>query len=102
MSKEEGKKLDLDFTKLSSIASSGCIPVAVQNIDKWYKEFSHQIDYNKIRTFDYIEETLKGIVNSGGQNFIFTPPFSPCATILSLEDDISSSTISEPVNIFNI
>lgn len=46
--------------------------VAIENIDKWYKEFSHQIDYSKIRTFDYIEDTLKGIVNSGGQNFIFT------------------------------
>lgn len=33
MSKEESNKLDLDFTKLSKIASSDCIPVAVQNID---------------------------------------------------------------------
>ena len=46
--------------------------VKFENIDKWYKEFSHQIDYDKIRSFDYVEETLKGIIEKGGRNFIFT------------------------------
>lgn len=46
--------------------------INIDDIHSWYSYFSKELDYTKIRTFDYVEDALKSIIASGGKNYIFT------------------------------
>lgn len=60
--------------------------VKVEDIEKSYKKFSHNINYDYVKPFQNIPEILKFISANDGQNFIYTHRGKTTETILDFYD----------------